>query len=111
MEKLLRLLFKLALGVVSSLEAGFVLSKTWAWFIVPKFPGTPALNYLDCIGVSIVVNTFVLGLYMNTLFGQPQDDIGDVDIIDDGVVKSIITIVVVYPILLLSAYVWHQFIK
>ena len=41
-----------------ALWRGFVLTKLWAWFIVPTF-GLPMLTMIPAIGLSLVVGMFI----------------------------------------------------
>lgn len=43
--------------VPNSLWSGFVISKLWAWFIVPTF-AVPPLSIIAAIGVFLVVSAF-----------------------------------------------------
>jgi len=109
MASVLKFLFNIALGILQALFGGFVLSKMWAWFIVPKFAGAPNLSYLDSVGVSMTVNFLLLGLYMSSAMGEKETE--GVDAWTKGIIKSAIMIILVYPLTLLAAYVWHQFIQ
>lgn len=106
METLLKFLFNVGFGIVQALFRGYVLSRLWEWFITPKFTSAPHLGYLDCVGLMIVVGFFTSGLTMSMArMGEKEEDPLGVSI-----VKSLVMTLVVYPLTLLSAYIWHQFI-
>lgn len=106
MTGILKFLFNIAFGIVQTLFGGFVLSKLWAWFINPSFPGAPRLDYLHCVGLMFVVGFFTSGVVM--ALGKVGDK--DEDVMATGILKSLVMILLVYPVTLLSAYIWHQFI-
>ena len=107
MASVLKFLFNIAFSILQALFGGYVLSCMWAWFITPKFTSAPALGYKDCVGLMIVIGFFTSGLIMS--LARPSED-KDIDTMSLGIVKSIVTIVIVYPIMLLTAWGWHQFI-
>ena len=37
---------------------GFVLYKTWYWFVLPVFPSLPHVSYVQAIGLSIFITLF-----------------------------------------------------
>lgn len=111
MTGLLKFLFSVLFGVVQSLVGGFVLSKFWAWFINPKFTSAPVLNYLDCVGVMIVAGFLLTSVTMSVAQVEARIK-GDSkeDTLSLSIVKSLGMIFVVYPLVLLIGYIWHQFI-
>lgn len=110
MEKLLKILFNLLFSVVQSMVGGFVLSKFWAWFINPKFTSAPILNYLDCVGVMLVVGFLLSGLGMSVAQVDARLKSKDEDDITLSIVRNLAMILIVYPITLLVGFIWHQFI-
>lgn len=108
MATFFKIMFNFAFGIVQALFGGLVLSKLWAWFITPKFSSAPHLNYLDCVGLMITVGFFLSGMTMAIASGTSKKD---EDALSMGIVKSLVMILIVYPLTLLSAYVWHQFIQ
>ena len=43
------------LALVSASITGAYGSKVWSWFVVPAFPGAPALGWVQVAGLSIMV--------------------------------------------------------
>lgn len=115
MAGILKFLFSIGTGVLSSLAGGFVLMKYLQWFINPKFSAFPTLNYLDCIGLMLVVCLFSI---RNKFYALPTNKKAvekkkleeDEDTMGSFLVKNIVIVVAVYPGMLLAGYIWHQFI-
>jgi hypothetical protein len=88
------------------------------WFITPKFGG-PVVSYLDAVGLMIVANFFMIWWFMNSLVNKTFDDKTEekskkpsgYDTFDKSITTNVLMCVITYPIVLLSAYVWHQFIQ
>lgn len=108
MATFFKIMFNFAFSIAQALFGGYVLSRLWAWFITPKFTGAPALNYLDCVGVMIVVSFFLMGLSVSIASVSSKKD---EDVLTMSIVRSLATIVILYPLALLSGYIWHQFIQ
>lgn len=107
MASVLKFLFNIAFSILQALFGGYVLSCLWAWFITPKFASAPALGYKDCVGLMIVVGFFTSGLVMS--LAKPGED-KDTDAMTMGIIKSLVTCLIVYPLMLFTAWCWHQFI-
>ena len=45
--------------IVSIIISGFLLMKTWAWFIAPVFTSVPKLTFTQSVGVSIFLSIFI----------------------------------------------------
>ena len=58
MELLLLILLGIILTPLALIWRGWVLTKLWAWFVVPVF-GLPALGIATAIGLSVVVGYLV----------------------------------------------------
>jgi hypothetical protein len=43
------------MAVLGILLKAFVLTKLWAWFIVPLFPGAPSLTMAQAYGIALVI--------------------------------------------------------
>lgn len=108
MKTVVKVLVQVGLAIVSSLFAGLVLSKMWGWFIVPKFAGAPALDYLSAVGVNITIGFFFSSLYWDLHMSQAKEK--DEDSLAVAIVKSLVKIVIFYPLVLLVGWVWHQFL-
>ena len=114
MVTFLKLVFNILFGIGQALFGALVLSKLWTWFIEPRFPGLPHMTTLNCVGLMIVVGFFSLN---NTFASLKASDVSskgkgadDHDFLSFGIIKSVTMIVVVYPLMLLTAFIWHQFI-
>lgn len=112
--RILKALFNLGLSIIQTLFAGLVLSKMWGWFITPKFVNAPKLDYLDAVGVSMVVNFFFVGLLVAITMAQyegvKRSAKAMMNITDKSIIVKLFMIVVVYPLSLLGAFIWHHFI-
>jgi len=85
--------------VMSSIMNGFVLTKLWAWFMVPAF-GLPQLSIPIAIGISIVIR------YLT--YQKPPEPEGANNINKIG---ETLGFVIVYPIMtLFIGWVVHFFI-
>lgn len=106
--KVLSWLFYVALLMLQTLFGGFVLSKLWQWFIVTKFSMLPALNYLDCVGLTLTANFLMTPMILR------QAEIGTqlgADIsLPTGIIRSLIIMVVLYPVALGVGFFWHLFV-
>lgn len=115
-ETLPKFLFLLGFNVLYVLEAGFVLSKLWLWFIVPKFASVPMLSYLDATGVMLVVYFFLIDVEVK--IASAAMNIETTKSILNGtkplsttitsISYNVVMMALVYPAALLFAYVWHR---
>lgn len=110
MDKLLKILFNLVFSIVQAMVGGVVLSKFWAWFINPKFTSAPTLNYLDCVGVMLVVGFLLLDLRVSVAQVDARLKPKDEDDVTLSIIRNVAMIFVVYPIMLLVGFIWRQFI-
>ena len=65
----------LILGVLISYSAvswGWVLFKYWGWFVLPVFPELPAINFVQAMGLMLVI-----GLFKNVSDGNIKDEYKD----------------------------------
>jgi hypothetical protein len=109
MTSVLKFLFIIGLSVAQSLAGGFVLSRFWTWFINPKFTSAPLLNYLDCVGLMIIIGFFqAISAVSNVKVDEKKSDTSTGTTI---IVKQLAVILVLYPLMLLSGFIWHQFIQ
>lgn len=108
MAAFLLFLFNMAFGVVRSLLGGFVLSKLWAWFIVPVFVTLPELTYLHAVGVVMTVS-FLLSCAGVAATGENDDHKTLAEAFAHATGRQIM-LILLYPVILVVAYVWHQFI-
>lgn len=108
MTSVLKFLFIIGLSVAQSLAGGLVLSKFWAWFITSKFGDVRSMNYLDCVGLMIVVGFFqAISAVANIKVDEKKSDTSTGTTI---IVKQLAVIFILYPLMLLSGFIWHQFI-
>lgn len=113
----LKLMFTVAFGILQTLMGGLVLSKLWGWFIssrfdeygVSKFGGVRPLSYLDCVGLMIVINFCILSTTITSSMNRIMDKekLKEEDTLTNAIAKSLAMIVIVYPLALLSGYIWH----
>ncbi len=110
--KIIQFLFMFGLSILQTLGAGYVLSRYWAWFVVTAFTSAPQLSYMRCIGLAMFVNIMLMGLYMKD-FGRDldkkTDDTGT--FMTKAIFKSVAYLVIIYPLALLTGWIWHQFIR
>ena len=103
----MKTLFNMLLSIPQTLLGGFVFAHLWNWFIIRKFPTAPGLTYMDAVGLMIVCSFPFLSLHMANALKQHRQERPDVD---DGIRQigaSLATIFIIYPLLLLTAYLWH----
>jgi hypothetical protein len=98
----------IVLGVVNALVGGIVLSRMWAWFVTPTFTHLPALSYTAAVGLLIIVN-FMLIPYSPERASEVETAKKH-GLMMTAIYKSLSYVFIVYPLALLSAYIWHQFI-
>jgi len=76
MEAILALLGVLVLvGILISYSAvswGFVLFKYWSWFVLPVFPELPTINFIQAMGLMLVI-----GLFRSVSDGNIKDEYKD----------------------------------
>ena len=102
------LTFAFLAACLQTLVGGFVLSKLWAWFIVPKFTGAPSLGYVDAVGVGLVVHTLLASLFVAVSTRQPSNPDNDKPLA--LAVRSLVMALLGYPFALLSGYLWSLFL-
>lgn len=59
--------------VVSSIVRGLVVSKLWAWFVVPTFRGAPHLSIAAAIGIGMIVTFLTFQRPGRTREKSPED--------------------------------------
>lgn len=45
--------------IVSTIVVGFVLMKTWAWFVVPVFTSLPKMTFGQAVGLSVFLSILI----------------------------------------------------
>lgn len=115
----MKYIFNFGLGIINTLFKGYILSKLWLWFIVPKF-GLPTISYLEAVGLLLTIGIFTLDIITITAFSSGnlkkdstpsnETDAIKLDDGDYGIIKSLLMTFVLLPLGLASAYIWHQFI-
>jgi hypothetical protein len=73
--------------IIGIIIGGFILMKTWAWFIVPVFPTLPVLTLPQAIGISV---------FYAILTAKRIDDDKDFDDISEEWVKGLIYAVLLF---------------
>jgi hypothetical protein len=58
------------LGVVTTVFRGWVLTKLWAWFVVPL--GAQQLSVVSAVGCMFIVNLALSGLAVTQLLSGPK---------------------------------------
>lgn len=98
MEALLFLCLSLVISIPITIWQGFVLTKLWAWFIVPVF-GLPALGLVPAIGLAAVIT------YLTTSVPHDIKDKGYSDLVGHQVSVGLI----LPAFALLTGWFWHLF--
>jgi len=103
-------LINLLLSIPQALAGGYIFSHMWAWFVVRKF-GLPELTFMEAVGVLIVMGFPLFGLHVANMLKEIKDDMRakgkQIDASTLGIISSLVTIVVLYPIMFGIAYLWH----
>lgn len=105
MKNLVTLVAGLALGVPLRLFGAFVLSKYWQWFAVEHI-GLKPISYLACVAVLMIWGFFMIGLDVDV--GRVRSEVAKEE--RDSLtilVESVVTWIVLYPLLLLLGWLWH----
>lgn len=103
----MKALFNLLLKIGSTLFGGYVFAQLWNWFLVRKFPSLPTLNFLDGVGLLIVFSFPLFGIFWDGVVSDAKKGKNDKDASTITAVASLIKLVVIYPLMLLVAYLWH----
>lgn len=103
----MKALLNFLLSIPSTLFGGYIFAQMWNWFLVRKFPSVPTLNFLDAVGLLLVFSFPLLGLFWADVIKESKKDKSDKDQATITVIASIIKLVLVYPIILGTAYLWH----
>lgn len=65
----------------------------------------PALNFLDAVGLLMVMNFLFFGIFWADSVKEAKKGAKDENIV--SIVYTLIRLVVVYPLILAIAYAWH----
>ena len=103
----MKALFNLLLSIPTALAGGFIFAHLWNWFIVRLFPSMPHMTFLDAIGVLIVLSFPLLSIHMGNIGKELREKHPDMDPSTQSIITSLVTLLVIYPILLGVAYLWH----
>jgi hypothetical protein len=106
----MKTLFGLLLSIPKALIAGFIFSRVWNWFIATKF-AVPSLNYLDAVGVSIVIGYALLPLTLQDVVKDVKKAHPTIDDSTWGIIISVMMMVFIYPLAFGIAYLWHLVIR
>lgn len=106
MKSFSKFVCSLALSVVGSILGGLVLTKYWAWFIVPVFRELPHLTHGQGIGISLTVSFFLVGVTVavgevKTAVRKSEDTWLEV------IGRQIGMVVIGYPFMLFAGWLWH----
>lgn len=102
MKTVIGFIVLVCMSIPVSLLGGVVLADLWRWFIEPVFD-VPSLNYMQAVGLSLVVGFFHIGL--KTGFGSETEE-------EDRLVSSFATVFGFFLAYLISwgvGAVWHMF--
>jgi hypothetical protein len=105
----MKLFASIVLNVVKALVGGFVFAHLWNWFIVRKL-GLPSLSYMEALGILMVITFPLLNMELNQLVARTKEEHPDLDAADLGLASTAMMVMLVYPITLGVAYVWHLII-
>lgn len=105
MKHIFLFLFLVGLGIITSLFGGFVLACMWQWFIVPVFTSAPHLDYLHAVGLSYV-SSFPFVFTNAKLMQSTENQEGGWT----APFSSTLVLLLMYSLMLLGAFIWHQFI-
>jgi len=105
-------LFSFGMSIVRTIVSGYVFSLFWTWFIEPKV-GISVSNH-EAIGFMIFFSFLTLHINVSELTNAIGNSLkgplyeGYAKHVD--LITHIALVVAVYPIMLLSAYIWHLFL-
>ena len=103
----MKALLQFFLTIPSTLFGGFIFAHLWNWFIVRKFTSAPTLTFLDAVGILLTVGFPLLSLHMSVNMQTLQKEHNDVDSSTLGILVTLLTIFVLYPIIFGTAFLWH----
>jgi len=97
-------MFVLVLGLtlLQWVVAGFVLARVWLWFAVPAF-GAPPIGWATAVGMQFLIN--IARAPADSAAADPKRKRET----SEHVTKSVIMILVYYPMALLFAWILHHF--
>ena len=105
-----QLFVRLALSIPVTLFGGHIFSKMWAWFVVPRFQGAPRLSLLDSVGLLITLDFPLMTLVMLFTRQQVKNESPETSDFSIDVGIALVTLILVYPMLLLTTSIWHSVI-
>ncbi len=104
---MLKALFTILLTVPSALMGGLVFSKMWNWFLVRLFPTAPHLGVLDSVGLLMVLGFPLLSLAVRDAKEEIKKKHPDMSSEAIAIAWSIVMTLLVYPLCLFFAWIWH----
>lgn len=99
-------IFNFLLAIPSSLAGGYVFAQLWNWFVIRKFPGLPALDFLDAVGLLMVISFPLFGIFWADMIKDAKRE-GKSDAGVVAAIGSVIKLVIIYPLMYGIAYLWH----
>lgn len=103
----LKHLFKFGLGIIQTLEAAFVMTFFWKWFITPTFH-LREIHLMEAVGLSLfwsLLNVNQLMAYERAQLHMEDPEAKETH----DLYQSVGMIVLFYPIMFGVAYVYHLF--
>lgn len=109
---------KLASLLIATLLKGYIFSKMWLWFVVPTFL-LPPLSFVNAVGICGIVILLQLEQTVAIVWPQIEERIlrtpGYRSTQEEwdrcgSLVQSLITIFVLYPMVLLLAWIVSRFL-
>ena len=98
MEAIGKFFVVLVILIISVLISGFILMKTWGWFIVPIFTSLPILKFGEAIGIAF---------FIAILKGRQKSENNDFD----DLIESFFNGLIYSLVLFLFAWVVYLFIS
>lgn len=98
MEAFIAMIISILISIPITVWQGFVLTKLWAWFIVPVF-ALPALGLIPAIGLALVISL------LTTHIPATNEDVR----LERLLVHQLVMGFVLPAFALLSGWCWHFF--
>lgn len=103
-------LINLLLSIPQALFGGYIFAHMWSWFVVRKF-GLPELTFMEAVGVLIVMGFPLFGLHVANILKEVKDDMRakgkEINASTLGIITSLVTMLILYPMIFGCAYLWH----
>ncbi len=103
---MIKALVNFILGIPQALFGGFIFAHMWHWFIVPRF-GLPDLTFMQAVGVLMTIGFPLWSLHLARISDQIKAEKKEIDTQTISILVSVMTTIILYPLILLFAYFWH----